>query len=42
MNKVIIFAAVLGVIGAAMLYLLLFAKFAQKMFSRKKNKEISK
>lgn len=42
MKGVIIFAMFLGVLIAAGMVLMIQAKIGQKMFSRKKNKEINK
>ncbi len=42
MGKVYVLAAVLGVLGAFGLYMLIFGKLAQKMFSKKTKKEIDK
>lgn len=42
MAKVWILGAVLTVLAGAALYLLVFAKLAQKMFTSKKKKEIDK
>lgn len=42
MVKVWILGAVLTLFAGAALYVLVFAKLAQKMFTSKKNKEIDK
>lgn len=42
MKGVIVFAALLAVLGGAAIFVLLYTKTAQKMFTKKRDKEINK